>query len=273
MNLELRDSFEVNHFIESGSQVINLFLIIKNCSLNNTNNSLFLKIENGNIYIENSSFINNNYGSEGLFFLSQITNFTLIETSFIRNSALSEVSKNSLINFYDSVAIINNCFFKENLCEACNGGCVYVSQSMDKSISIKNSQFFNNIANYGGCIYFIQQFNSMTPLGNILFNNSYENNKAKSDGGALYLKNVQLKMLNSIFINNNALGPNLETIMNMTYSDLLTGQGGAIYYDSGFFINNLTIEDIILKNSKANIGGALYINKKAFVGDIASIYL
>ena len=236
--------------------------------------------DKGSATISNMIFINNNatqYG--GAIYLPQQST-TVSSNNFTGNTALS----GGALYVNNNYITVSNNNFKDNTASD-YGGAIYVALELNANniVTTKNN-FTNNSAQEGGAIYipiaakgvavtyssFIKNHalnGGAIYLGSQGFNNRYVencefiNNTAEQNGGAVYIANINQKILSCNFYGNNA-----------------TLNGGAVYTDTG--LSNLEIKDSTFKNSHANNGGAIYndagplntnlkINNDTFIKNIA----
>ena len=236
--------------------------------------------DKGSVTISNMEFINNTATQFGgaIYIPQQST--TVSFNNFTGNTALSggaiyannnyiTVSNNNFTNntatdyggavyvaleFNANNVVTSRNVFTSN--SAQEGGAIYIPIAA-KGVAVTYSSFIKNHALNGGAIY----------LGSQGFKNRYVencefiNNTAEQNGGAVYIANINQKILSCNFYGNNA-----------------TLNGGAVYTDTG--LSDLEIKDSTFKNSHANNGGAIYndagplntnlkINNDTFIKNIA----
>ena len=160
-----------------------------------------------------------------------------------------------------SIFINNSAFFK--------GGAVYGSaNATDSSLTLDNSQFYNNYAqdNEGGAVF--------VKYMNLFVGNSYFNNNTANRGGSIFIvgkgRSYRLTVDGSQFYNNNAsdLGGAIESefidsfIKDSLFENNSAGfRGGAI---SSLADDNyvLTVEDSqFYSNNAINNGGAVFVQQ------------
>lgn len=220
----------------------------------------------------NSTFTNNTAGKQGGAIESTEDSFA-INSNFTQNSA---VLGGAISSENGKVTITGSNFNQNN---ATSGGAVFCNETI-----ANNSNFTQNTAEIGGAIFTINltatnsnfNQNNVTTIGGAIFsvfaningstftennaerrggavystyatisNSIFDKNNAKEyDGGAIYIDNRTLEVVNSIFTNNTA-----------------GNQGGAIYSA------NTTIENSNFTQNNATSGGAIYNTNKLTVAD------
>ena len=157
-----------------------------------------------------------------------ITHITLIDSNFHKED--SSYSMLELVNVY---AIITNCNFSAEVIGAgYSSGTLVITRS---NVSVANSSFVGNRAQYGGAIH-------ATVESNLFIEDSvFESNEAAWGGAIKISESSSISILNSNFSNN--IG---------TY-------GGAIYIEQ----SEANIAWSLFNNNSAQNGGVLYCNRNA----------
>ncbi len=99
-----------------------------------------------------------------------------------------------------TLIVIENNTFKNN--EAKIGGGIYAK---DAQLLVQNNVFFENIATgtYGGGVYLNKSGGELTTYG-LFINNSFSENSAFDEGGAIYSNGYRTELLNNILWQNDA---------------------------------------------------------------------
>ena len=258
--------FDSNHaknygalYVQAGADNFNL----KNCIFNNNvadNSYGAFGIAASNCYgiiVDNCNFTNNKansvQGGAGIF---NTHGGSLTNCLFENNTAAT----NGGGLYISGIPIkVENCIFKNNVAGT-NGGGIYSSTSVQKTI---NCTFINNRAVCGGAIY------TQTDVLDCYF----ENNTASAKGGALYTDgSYGPVVLRNTFVNNHAdvdggavainaqrtIIGNCEFISNDALHD-----GGSIYG----VVNYVVVKNSNFEDSHAdNYGGAIYCANGNSVG-------
>jgi parallel beta-helix repeat protein len=191
----------------------------------NANTDYAIKINESNPTIQNCTFSGN---SRGALYISGNSSPTISNCNFTENSA--EFGGAIFIGL--SSPKIANCTFSEN--DASNGGAIY---NLASDTTITDCEFTKNTARGGGAICNNRRG---TVSGTVIITNcNFSENKASSEGGAMYNFESEPTITNCIFLRNNALGK----------------WGGAIrnWYTS----SRLTIANCIFAENHAENGGAV----------------
>ncbi|WP_394325432.1 hypothetical protein [Methanobrevibacter arboriphilus] len=226
-----------------------------------------------NFTIINSTFIDNTATWGGVIFgqpaYSNSTGLTIISSNFTNNTATTGgggVIYNDINNY-----MLINCTFTNNTA-ALYGGAIHNNGG---NFTIINSAFINNTAtNYGGAIY--------NTGANMSVNNSnFTNNTATIYGGAIYNTGTNTSVNNSNFTNNTSntfggaiynAGANWGVNKSNFIGNNAFNHGGAIY-NNGI---NASIISSNFVNNTASIGGGIFNNQTMLVsgnimeGNIAS---
>ena len=191
-------------------------------SISNSNNTLLTLI--------NCSFINNSAPSSyGGGIYCEYANLVIIDSTFINNTA----KYGSAIRAYGThnSSIINSTFISNYIPLGSSGGGT-ISIQATNNFNISDSVFINNSGDsWGGGI-------TATIVNNLTINNCNFINNSATYGGA-----IQLDRTNNTFINN------------CEFFDNNASYGGGIYAENG---NNLTIISSNFTNNSGNNGGAIY---------------
>lgn len=185
--------------------------------------------------------------------------------------------------------VIDNCLFNNSI----NGELGSALSCKGNYITIKNSNFTNNIANKSSCHHTdgpaIYMYGNRCTVDNCNFiNNTGYNYETASSGGAIYWYGHDGKILNSNFLNNSATSKfgwtlhgeeqtylaeglggciwwcgNRGEIINCTFIDGLShAYAGAIYYKSS--TNCSILNSTFINNYAVGEGGAIYLGQNIF---------
>ena len=241
-----------NRGIIYGSSLTMNDCIIKN-SVSNTYLVYDINTQNSRLFFDNLTYVNNtgnmwlgyasinnslfeNNTGKGIGGVIRGTNFiTVTNSKFINNTNPSANNAEGGAIYSSSIVSINNTY-ESNI--GSKGGAVYVSFT-DGSAAFINDTFINNVANVDGGAIYLNAYNSKSAPNCTIENVKFINNTAKNNGGAISISGATIK--NTIFENNSA---NL---------------GGAIYLmaiRSGNIAPDLNISsNSIFKNNKAITNG------------------
>ena len=241
-----------NRGIIYGSSLTMNDCIIKN-SVSNTYLVYDINTQNSRLFFDNLTYVNNtgnmwlgyasinnslfeNNTGKGMGGVIRGTNFiTVTNSKFINNTSPSANNAEGGAIYSSSIVSINNTYESNT---GSKGGAVYVSFT-DGSAAFINDTFINNVANVDGGAIYLNAYNSKSAPNCTIENVKFINNTAKNNGGAISLSGATIK--NTIFENNSA---NL---------------GGAIYLmaiRSGNIAPDLNISsNSIFKNNKAATNG------------------
>ena len=230
------------------------------------------------IYFKDCTFINNEAASHGgvACLFGHYVGFD--NCYFENNSAPSS----GALHFHNDDSYVNNCTFIGNKTtgggiERTNGygGAVGLVYTTDNGVSINNSKFYNNtavvdggavqiigggsnaeifnsefdnnVAEYGGAVSIV---GSNTDIENVTF----INNNATLFGGAAYIIGSNTHIVNSKFDSNNAI-PDEEQIDK--------GLGGAVYMAGA----NGHVTDCNFTYNTARNGSAIYVNHSSYYAE------
>ena len=185
------------------------------------------------LLIERCSFFNNSavYGDGGAVYVSSSYSSTIItsnENVYENNSAYN----NGGVFFISGTSMsttITDCSFINNRAINSNGGALHVSGS--RTVSINGNTFTNNTAGRDGGAIFLSTTSAINA------GNEFVNNTADDDGGALFVSSGSTANGGNHFINNRA-----------------SDEGGALYI-SGSSTNN---DNTFINNTANDAGGAIY---------------
>jgi Ca2+-binding RTX toxin-like protein len=247
---------------------------IRNLTLSNAYTSdrggAIISENKGSLVVDNVSFLNNtaDIGGSAIYSLWE-TNLTVTNSTFKGNVSIAANDERGSTIAFVSPGIFNvsNSLFENN--RGINGGAI---NSLNGKLTISNSRFINNdttaasyaafdpngnnfLRGYGGAVYTDRASSTSETAGTIQITGStFENNRAKAEGGAAYLFTAagqdNVILADSLFRNNSVVplpGGN-------------NGNGGAVNILSnganrGVDIRNTTFA----ANSATNQGGALWL--------------
>ena len=208
---------------------------IANLTFKNAFNAI---INNGNMVIETSSFINNIasvYGGA----IDNNGNLVIRKSTFINNTAKS--NGGAIDN--SATLTVNDCLFINNTADNDAGAISSINDYYTAIATITNSTFINNSAvRNGGAIK--AQTSQL-----FVYNSSFDDNSLKgyydgSRGGAIYGWTAGVTLYNTSFTNNKIL---------------YNGMGGALYVNGGnYYTVSFNGSGLNLINNSANYGGACY---------------
>ncbi|KAL4467798.1 hypothetical protein ABPG74_013133 [Tetrahymena malaccensis] len=224
---------------------------IAQTNLNFVNDFIFQKavfVLNAQQYTE----YNNTY-SQSVFLnnLINVTQATFISIS--SNRIINNININNLISLQNQSNLIQNLAFynsqicsltlvniKNNNCNSCSKGIIEI---ISQGLEIQNSNFENNVAQYGAGFYFRQNKNSqkIQEITTLVKKCIFKNNKALISGGSIFINYSLLIINKSVFQNNNALS-----------------FGGAIYIQNDSIMSNqLQLQDNYFIENQSQFGGAI----------------
>ncbi|MEG0249617.1 MAG: cell wall-binding repeat-containing protein [Peptostreptococcus sp.] len=249
----------------------------------------------GNLVVKNSEFKNNsnkNANGGGAINASR-ANVTLSDTNFIGNTSQGYAGavRASASNGDKSLKITingeNNDFIdnkvKNNEYENSDGGALQI-EGMDSDIS--NANFTKNSSETeGGALYYTSE-NSAKKTFHILNNVKFVENKSEETGGAIHTRGINdIKISNTTFDKNKTKGSggalyyfsaidpdkeskNSDTNINfekVTFKDNTAAYGAGVFYSNEDRLSS-KIYNSELNNNIAEVGGALYMNTYTFPG-------
>ena len=237
-----------------------------------------LIIAESNLIVTNSFFVSNRVGNDkdivdintlsnivihvgGAIFVAK-SDVTIIRCTFFNNSAdvggaiystnyaLNNISiSNSTfiynqVPFYDS----NQSIYNVGKIRLSAGGAIATFNTI---LSINSSTFTNNTSDTGqGGALSIQQNSTMT-----VYNTKFYGNKANSYGGSIYVRESNVSIDNSIFLQNQAT------------------QGGAMYLTQGSRSVVILRRTIYKENSAKQAGGAIFMDERTQMYDNHSLFV
>ena len=282
-----QDSIATDYF---GSAVTMIgstgYFSIQNCTFQNNSatvtdgGAMLFYGSTGNVSITNCIFQNNSATYSGVVLLSRSTGNVSITNCIFQNNSATYSSVVLLSGSTGNVSI-TNCIFQNNSATY-SAGVAVSSYLSTGNVSITNCTFQNNSATYGvgggvslygstgnvsitNCIF---QNNSATngvgggvslygSIGNVSITNcTFQNNSATFDGGAVYISEADLVIIDkSTFINNTAV------------------RGAAVYASNTYNgnsiiqIGQLLLQEVIVENNHCSCngypmirGGAIYFS-------------
>ncbi|WP_407414682.1 C1 family peptidase [Methanobrevibacter sp.] len=171
--------------------------IIKNCIFNNNTAQWGGSIYSlSNITIINSTFTNSKSKYSAAVFAQG--NISISDSYFV--NLYANTTAGAIGIRQPNIIEINNCTFANDIAEK-NGGGVYIDMGnnyKDFNTHITNSSFFNCSGDFGGALVQLE--------GNLTIENSvFSNNTAEYDGGAVYVSYTNLNLDNNTFDSNNII--------------------------------------------------------------------
>lgn len=214
---------------------------------NDTENTVNIR---GLIFVNGTGHLISNYQGDTNYYggaIYTVSQLNLTNCKFINNTATKvggAIFSNSQLN-------LTNCEFINNTLTSSGGygGAIGIF-GQSNITNILNSTFVNNTSlQFGGAVY------SNAKILNIN-NSTFAHNSASNSGGAIYLEN-QITILNSTFLNNNAI-----------YGGVLSN-GNNVTVVSSVFINNSASDSAGVINSKnINMTYCALINNTAPIGQV-----
>lgn len=242
------DKFIENYAGQTGASihVIDSVANIDNATFKNKNPIHWSLISGSRseITVENTVFenINSKYATA----IYNTYKTTVKKSKFINlNASLTggAVAVKSSNPFNRTVLTIEDCEFT-NVYAGKNGGAVFVdingvSDSYEGYVTISNSKFDSNFAEFGGAVLQLG--------GNLeIINTTFANNRALENGGAIYTSNATVTISKSEFSKNSA--------------DKDSGYGGAVFVDYG----TVKIDGTSFADNVADKAGAVYSFNSAY---------
>jgi len=234
-------------------------LYITSCTFSNNvanSNGGAISNSNGNVFINNSNFIDNSASDGGAIITSSSNSGNLNINNSIFTNNTGKSAGGAIYAYSNDYLEINNSLFINNKIEngTYGGGAIYTVSDM----LINNSNFINNTAtNNGGAIYVVD-------LSKIsIINSNFINNTADSGGAIFALNEINMSIDNCSFSNNNAVDGGSITsyiqndikVINSNFINNTARSGGAIYNTWGSYLN-ITNSNFISNNAD-NRGGAI----------------
>ena len=277
MNLTLNNvTFVYNHANEAGGALAVLnYTVVKNSNFinNYAGRGSSIYCENSELETYTSTFETNNNPFKGMIYglVSTIlvnyctfANTTSEYATAIYNDRKTYIYNSNFVNLHaiktagaiaikelDDVAIVNSTFI--NVSSTNNGGAVFIDAGGFKyknngTVLIYNSEFIKCSSSFGGALVILGSLNN-------IIQNTFRDNSAVYDGGAIYISKSTSNMQNTLFTNNKLTNKN---------EDLK--HGGAIYVDSSIltvynseFIKN-DVNAIYSYDSDLNVTKSLFEN-------------
>lgn len=243
-----------------------------------------------NLFIDNSTFINNVVnGQGGAIYSTGLNPLTIVNSNFTgENSYNNGLGGGALLLNGNGNKIINSSF--TNILALGKGAGICFTRSNNLVI---NCTFNNDSCARGGAIaynpYDGEVSENNTVINSVFTNNGKDvidlSNSSYTKGGAIYAKANNTKIINSSFDNNSAImgGAILFTVNstnNVIESSNFTNNG-AVYYNGGAIVSGGTNDYIgnsrFINNTAQNYGGAIsmdnvtvvnssFVNNKAKIG-------
>ena len=210
-NVTIKDSRFINNTAENAGVMYQYnregYINISSCEfINNTGLDSFGVLDvTTNLFIDNSSFVNNSAKAGTTGAIGSYQNITVRNSSFINNSATgtntSRSTGGAIRNFGDNVLIEDSIFANNSADE---GGAIFTP--FDTNLTVVNSTFSSNSANNGGAINQdnYRYWEGGHDKGNAsIIDCRFTDNTAKN-GGAIYNRNSTFNIQGSNFTNNKA---------------------------------------------------------------------
>ncbi|KAL9642599.1 hypothetical protein ABK040_011164 [Willaertia magna] len=276
---------------ESNSPLIGI-LQSKNVIINNSyfyrNLASSIFIQNTNMTISNSKFIENEAKDSIVKFLLDELNFSkklyLTDSSFIQNVGVfgSSLFSNTVNVFLQNCNFLNNYSLK-------NGGAIYIGdQSQNEKVIAHfiNCKFINNYCKdkicQGGSVYFLAESGTIT-----IEQSEFTNTSSYDSGGALYLSVLKTNIYyckfsncksdydgGGLFIDRG----NIEVKYSTFEDSYCGGYGGGIYIKAGTYLYSYHSNFIrgFAKQGRASAifgerGSSLFIDGSNFINNTAPI--
>lgn len=187
--------------------------------------------------------------------------------------------------------IASNCTFKDN--ESFNGGAIYCYSS-GSTVTLTDCIFKNNKGRNGGALHInynvVLTAQGCTFEDNQAIEGSAGGNGFGGNGGAIWINNSKIYILNSTFIGNKAIGTTayisnggaifaggsltFKISNSVFYGNIcnagLGGRGGAMSFNlTGYPVNDVAFNNLTISNNSATNGGGICINsdKKFDIGN------
>ena len=200
------------------------------------------------VSMDNMTFINNEANEFGGAINVEAPLCIINNSIFINNTA---GVFGGAIDFEDANCSVNNCLFMGN--DATNGGAI---GWIGDNANLTNSYFERNTAETGAALFIENTYNSD---GNLVENNTFINNMAIEQGGAIEVENENMDGYGGYTVVRNN-----EFINNSAYN------GGAI---SGYYGDVASVNNLFIGNT-AGYGGAIAtISAKSYLSSIGKLFL
>ena len=270
-NLTVKNLTVVNgvNTVQSGGAFTNMGNLtldtvnVSNCQVKNVNGAVIYSV--GNLNLINSSFVDNiaksgNYASGGVIYtdgyyssVGYPPSLNITDCDFISNTAGSISFGGGAIymQYVDGYKSIKNTRFINN--QAYSGGAIALQNSQGDFI-MDNVSFIGNRATGGSnCIYGGGALSLIGAtdhrVGNItIINSEFINNSAKNTrgGGAIFDRNVDLNLSNSVIINNKDSDKNIQIYKDTT---VYLPNGGRISLEDNWWgVNDLSSLSTLASN-------------------------
>lgn len=261
-SIEIENSlFQKNeHFIsiqEYSNRISLTKITFENNELSNTKNNVVNLKYIDSFFMEDSSFINNNFSlyikNDSVYNLDCKIN----HNKFQNNNSL--YSTGGLLNFdvYYTNYSIENSLFENN--KAKYGGAInsYSPRRGVKCI-MNNLIIINNKADEAGGIYLKEKYSH--PNHNDfndykITNTILSNNKASNNGGGFYLDNSNIKISNSVLLNNKARNgaalhlTNKSHVLLTNYVNISKNETTSNEHSASIFIDNTSLMEFLISDS------------------------
>ena len=185
---------------------------------------------------------------------------TVTECAFVENVADDRAGA----VFYNnpSQAFVTGSDFSKNATNGGSGGAIYI---MGGNFSFDGDYFIDNSSNSGGAV-------CVADSSGAIQNATFTNNKAQTNGGALFGENGTLSVVRCEFVGNEATGEGGAIRINgrATFENVLfagnsaSGNGGGVYAGPNSTFTGATI----VGNSASGTGGGVYGNGVTFRNSI-----
>lgn len=197
-------------------------------------------VQGVNLKVWSSKFMNNTASSGGAIY-ARHSIVHIDDTIFEENSAtgLNPDEGGSAIHFVTTGLKVRNCSFKSNYNHASSRAALFSDSS---HFDIINCHF---IQNRGGAIGIDYGLIVIGPTITFqMYNNTFRENYAEGNGGAIYSNNGPDGVVITIYIYNSVFESNCAA-----------NSGGAIYFGEGVIVLH---ETVFLNNSANELGGAIF---------------
>ena len=234
-------------------------IVLDNCTFENNTGEYggAICMDNGDLVITNSLFINNNaYNFGGAIAALYEANVRVKNTSFINDTSTNDAG-GAIYLIHSTLSATN---VTANECSATFGSVV---TALNSTVALSKINAFNNTAKYdGGAVY--QMYNGLT-----IMDSYFENNRALN-GGAVFVDGAEIFNLQyNTFYNNVA-----EYTAGAVYS-LLNNQ--TTFIDNTYSRNKASKNDDVYNTSSVNMfisngNYTLFYNNSTFDGVLPSYY-
>ena len=278
INTLFRDNWSRFCFNNGGGALCTVYAFLKVNNSHFVNNSCH-NWKGGAIAMASSSFevshtmFSSNYALGGSSLYVDGSNGTIDACHLVNNTAVC-----GALNTYNTQLYVTNSVFQDNIandsdsnivdCQRGSGGAINIEGGV-KNVLVSNCTFSNNSADAGGALYVSSYQGSIE-----IANTSFISNTAEVAGGAIYCFDSKFVYLNKggYSVNNYAVSLrgsghggfaflsscSLTVIHDYDMISNIATKGGAIYAESGSFINMLNNTKFV-NNHALYDGGALYL--------------